>query len=55
MNREQWEIKRVHHPEVKPVADGADGAEEPKRQRRNVSERRKKKKPMPMNNVAATN
>ncbi len=40
MNREQWELKREHHPEVAPLAAGS---QEPKRQRRNVSERRKKK------------
>jgi hypothetical protein len=58
MNREQWEIKRERHPEVEPLAGGAEcaeGAEGPKRQRRNVSECRKKKKLVAVNKMASMN
>jgi hypothetical protein len=61
MNREQWEIKRERHPEVEPLAggaecgEGAEGTEGPKRQRRNVSECRKKKKLVAVNKMASMN
>ena len=47
MNREQWKIKREHHPEVEPLTKGIRG---PNDLRQAITERRKKK-PVPVNSA----